>query len=311
MIGGTLQRDVRLDQAVKGVSQGGSIRVEDGGMEEPGAVAGRGRSVQAFPGIEADVVMVAACGEEGRRIPEALHFLKTEHVSVESQRSLQIGHLEMDVPDADLRMDSGSVHVKTLGRRPPVGQCRPAMVGMFWQHGWHLKHRSDLEWHFLSCRSDWCYVRDAMIDPDTPPSVPDPFVPPNPPVPPPPAVASGVSSDERTWAMFGHLSALTGLLTGGIGYIVGPLIIWQVKKDTMPFAAEQSKEALNFNISWLLWGLLLAAVTVPLIFLLVGFLLLPVLVVYPVVWAIFSIVAGLRANEGQPYRYPLTVRFIH
>lgn len=149
-----------------------------------------------------------------------------------------------------------------------------------------------------------------MIDPDTPPSVPDPFVPPNPPVPPPPALASGVSRDERMWAMFGHLSALTGLLTGGIGYIVGPLIIWQVKKDTMPFAAEQSKEALNFNISWFLWGLLLAAVTVPLVFLFVGLLLLPVLVVYPVVWAIFSIVAGLRANEGQPYRYPLTVRFV-
>jgi len=110
--------------------------------------------------------------------------------------------------------------------------------------------------------------------------------------------------------MLGHLSALTGLLTGGIGYIAGPLIVWQVKKDTMPFAASESKEALNFNISWFIWLLVLSAVTVPLMLLLVGFFLLPVLIIFPVVWAIFCIVGALRANEGKPYRYPLTVRFI-
>jgi uncharacterized Tic20 family protein len=149
-----------------------------------------------------------------------------------------------------------------------------------------------------------------MNDSDSPPPVPDPYVSPavtNPLAPPPAGV---ISSDERMWAMLGHLSALTGLLTGGIGYIAGPLIVWQVKKDTMPFASSESKEALNFNISWFLWGAILAAVTVPLMFLLVGFLLLPVLIVYPLVWAVFCIVGGLRANEGQPYRYPLTVRFI-
>jgi hypothetical protein len=140
-----------------------------------------------------------------------------------------------------------------------------------------------------------------MEDPYTPPSFPESAA--------PPAVI-GLSSEERMWAMFGHLSALTGLLTGGIGYIVGPLIIWQVKKDTMPFAASEAKEALNFNISWLLWALILGAVTFVLMLFFIGVLLLPVLAGLGIAWVVFSIIAGLKANEGKPYRYPLTIRFI-
>jgi uncharacterized Tic20 family protein len=140
-----------------------------------------------------------------------------------------------------------------------------------------------------------------MEDPYTPPSFPESAA--------PPAVI-GLSSEERMWAMFGHLSALTGLLTGGIGYIVGPLIIWQVKKDTMPFAASEAKEALNFNISWLLWALILGAVTFVLMLFFIGVLLLPVLVGLGIAWVVFSIIGGLKASEGKPYRYPLTIRFI-
>ncbi len=140
-----------------------------------------------------------------------------------------------------------------------------------------------------------------MEDPYTPPSFPESAA--------PPAVI-GLSSEERMWAMFGHLSALTGLLTGGIGYIVGPLIIWQVKKDTMPFAASEAKEALNFNISWLLWALILGAVTFVLMLFVIGVLLLPVLAGLGIAWVVFTIIGGLKANEGKPYRYPLTIRFI-
>lgn len=160
-----------------------------------------------------------------------------------------------------------------------------------------------------------------MNDPDMPPPPPtaDPSGAPPPqasPVPDPnappqqPALTGGVSSEERTWAMIAHLSALAGWLTGGIGNIAGPLIVWLVKKDTMPFAASEAKEALNFNISWLLWFLILCAVTVPLMLLFIGLLLIPVLIIGPVIWTVFCIVGGIRANEGRPYRYPLTVRFI-
>jgi uncharacterized Tic20 family protein len=140
-----------------------------------------------------------------------------------------------------------------------------------------------------------------MEDPYTPPSFPESAA--------PPAVI-GLSSEERMWAMFGHLSALTGLFTGGIGNIVGPLIIWQVKKDTMPFASAEAKEALNFNISWLLWALILGAVTFVLMLFFIGVLLLPVLAGLGIAWVVFSIIGGLKANEGKPYRYPLTIRFI-
>lgn len=137
----------------------------------------------------------------------------------------------------------------------------------------------------------------------------DPYTPPTS-VPPPPPPPVGLSSDERLWAMLGHLSALTGLLTGGIGNIVGPLIVWQVKKDSLPFAASEAKEALNFNISWLLWSLALGLVTVVLMLVFIGFLLLPVLALLGVAWLVLTIIAGLKANEGKAYRYPLTIRFI-
>ncbi|WP_255518991.1 DUF4870 domain-containing protein [Luteolibacter marinus] len=112
------------------------------------------------------------------------------------------------------------------------------------------------------------------------------------------------------WAMLGHLSALSELLTGGVGNIVGPLIVWQVKKDSMPFATAEAKEALNFNISWLIWGVLLTIVIIGLTFVGIGLLLFPLLWAYPVVWIIFIVIASLRANDGIPYRYPLTARFV-
>jgi uncharacterized Tic20 family protein len=138
-----------------------------------------------------------------------------------------------------------------------------------------------------------------MENPYTPPTVSDPA-----------AFSSVPSSEERMWAMFGHLSALTGLLTGGIGNIVGPLIIWQVKKDTMPFAAAEAKEALNFNLSWFLWALILVALTFVLMIVVIGVLLIPVIAILGIAWVVFSIIGGLKANEGKPYRYPLTIRFI-
>src|SRR5690606_33551559 len=71
--------------------------------------------------------------------------------------------------------------------------------------------------------------------------------------PPPPPAADAPSREERQWAMFAHLSALVGgLLTsaiGGWGFFIGPLVIWLMKKDEMPFAGDQAKEALNFNIT--------------------------------------------------------------
>ena len=116
------------------------------------------------------------------------------------------------------------------------------------------------------------------------------------------------SSDERTWAMFGHLSAFSAFLTG-IGMVVGPLIVWLVKRDTMPFVADQAKEALNFNITVLLVGvalLLLVILTFGIGLLIVG----PVGVVIFVAWVVLTIIATVNANNGTYYRYPFALRLI-
>jgi uncharacterized protein len=125
------------------------------------------------------------------------------------------------------------------------------------------------------------------------------------PPPPPPSdpVTVGPSAEERQWAMFAHLSALAGLVMP-FGSIIGPLVIWLIKKDTMPFVNDQGKEALNFNIT-----VAIAAVVCGLLcIVLIGFLLLPVLVI---LWLVFVIVGTIKANEGTLYRYPFALRLVN
>ena len=127
------------------------------------------------------------------------------------------------------------------------------------------------------------------------------------------SVPTTISADQRQWAMFAHLSAIVGgLLTGhfgGVGCVLGPLIIWAVKKDTMPFVADQAKEALNFNISVgiVLFALLLLTIgTLGIGIILTG----PAMLVVGVAALVFVIIAAVKANEGVAYRYPFTLRLI-
>ncbi|MBW4461106.1 MAG: DUF4870 domain-containing protein [Nodosilinea sp. WJT8-NPBG4] len=108
--------------------------------------------------------------------------------------------------------------------------------------------------------------------------------------------------ESRMWAMLAHLSALSGFVIP-FGNIIGPLVIWLVKRDEMSFVDDQAKEALNFNISMAIYGLISAV----LIVIAVGFLMLAVL---GIAWLVLSILAAVKANEGTAYRYPLTLRLI-
>ena len=115
--------------------------------------------------------------------------------------------------------------------------------------------------------------------------------------------------DERTWALLGHLSAFSAFIVAGIGCVLGPLIIWLIKRDTLPFAGDQAKEALNFNITVMLAGLALWIVTI--ITLGIGLLLtLPLGLALFAYWLVFTIVAAVNANNGIRYRYPLTLRLV-
>ena len=110
------------------------------------------------------------------------------------------------------------------------------------------------------------------------------------------------SAEDRQWGLFAHLSALSGVIIP-FGNIIGPLVVWQVKKDTSAFAANQGKEALNFNIT----VALAFVVAFILSFVLIGLLLMPLI---GLAWLVFAIIAAIKANNGEYYRYPFTLRLV-
>ena len=118
-----------------------------------------------------------------------------------------------------------------------------------------------------------------------------------------PQAPSGVRPEERTWGLLAHLSGLLIFTAVPFANIVGPLIIWLIQKDKMPFVDDQGKEALNFQISATIYifvsGLLCLAV--------VGFVLLPVAILFQL---IFTIIAALKANDGVAYRYLMCMRIV-
>lgn len=137
----------------------------------------------------------------------------------------------------------------------------------------------------------------------------------NPTMTPGPAAPAGApGAEERQWAMFAHLSALLGgLLTSGwagnLGFFIGPLVIWLLKKDTMPFVNDQAKEALNFAITVSI--LFLALLILTLMTLGVGALLtVPLMLIIGVAALVFVVIAAIKANEGVAYRYPFSLRLV-
>ena len=114
--------------------------------------------------------------------------------------------------------------------------------------------------------------------------------------------AGSPNAEERQWGLFAHLSALVGLVIP-FGNVLGPLFIWQIKKDTLPFAADQAKEALNFNITFTI-ALLVCTL---LMFVVIGWLLLPVVGLTGV---IFTVLAAIKAHNGEAYRYPFALRLV-
>ncbi len=112
-----------------------------------------------------------------------------------------------------------------------------------------------------------------------------------------------IVQEEKTWGMLAHLTSLSGLIIP-FGSLLGPLVVWLVKKDTMPFVADQGKEALNFNITVAIAAIVSGILTLVLI----GFLLLAVVAVG---WLVLTILATIEANKGVAYRYPFTLRLIN
>lgn len=116
-------------------------------------------------------------------------------------------------------------------------------------------------------------------------------------------IVAAPDKETNTWAMFTHLSALSGLIGVPFGHIVGPLVMWLIKKDQNPVLDAHGKEALNFQISSILY----AIVAFISLLVLIGFVLLPIVVLGNLV---LTIIGAVKANNGELYRYPLTIRFV-
>ena len=115
-----------------------------------------------------------------------------------------------------------------------------------------------------------------------------------------------VSSSEsaRSWCIGLHLSGLSGLiLSFALAHIVVPLVIWLVKRADSPEIDSTGKEVLNFQITYTIYSLIAGA----LCFVLIGFLILPIVLI---VWLVCIIIAAVKTSNGETYRYPVTIRFL-
>jgi uncharacterized Tic20 family protein len=136
------------------------------------------------------------------------------------------------------------------------------------------------------------------------------------PIPPLPPVTPVVApSSTRSWEVLCHLSSLLGLFFGFIWVpflnILAPLIVWLVKKNDSLGIDAHGKESINFHLSWTLYPMIAGILLTVSI---VGIILLPLLIlamyVQIAVMIVLTIIAGVKASNGELYRYPLTIRFL-
>jgi hypothetical protein len=120
--------------------------------------------------------------------------------------------------------------------------------------------------------------------------------------PPPTGELGAISKDERTLAMLCHLLSFSFVVIP-LGNILGPLVLWLVKKDEMAFVDRHGRAVLNFQITYTI----VVLVAVLLVFVGVGICILAAL---PVLHLITGIIGAVRAQDGRPYTYPMAIPFL-
>jgi len=111
--------------------------------------------------------------------------------------------------------------------------------------------------------------------------------------------------------MWCHLSALAGLVGVPFGNVLGPLLIWQIKKNEIPSVEVHGKAAVNFQLTVLIAALAAFAVAFVLSFFCLGWLLFPLVFAIYIAGIVFAVIAGIKANEGKEYRYPYSLNLIN
>ncbi|MDX2082293.1 MAG: DUF4870 domain-containing protein [Terrimicrobiaceae bacterium] len=125
---------------------------------------------------------------------------------------------------------------------------------------------------------------------------------PNMPVVPPAAP----DPETRQWILATHLTALVGLVVP-LGNLIGPLIVWLLKKQQFPAVDTVGRQVLNFQISWSIW------MVVSIIIAFVGScLVIPIIlpVVAWIAWLVLLIIGAVKASNGETYTFPLTIKFL-
>jgi uncharacterized protein len=115
---------------------------------------------------------------------------------------------------------------------------------------------------------------------------------------------AGASKDERNLAMFAHLSAFAWLIFPPGGNVVAPLLVWLTQREKSAFAADQSLEALNFNLTVFLAGIACGLLCIVGIGVFLS-------IILGIVWLIGTIIGAIRASEGQRFRHRFTLRLVH
>lgn len=110
-------------------------------------------------------------------------------------------------------------------------------------------------------------------------------------------------NEIRNWNMFCHLAALAGFTGIPAANVIGPLIIWLMKKNELPSVDEHGKDSINFQISVLIYII----VSWILCFIFIGFILLPIVGIGALICVI---IASIKASNGERFQYPATIRFI-
>ncbi len=106
----------------------------------------------------------------------------------------------------------------------------------------------------------------------------------------------------RQWAMFVHLSLLAGFVVPFAGFVL-PIVLWQVKKNELPGIDIHGKIVVN----WILSAIIYAFVCFLLVFVLVG---IPLLIALAILGIVFPIIGGVKASNGEVWKYPLSITFL-
>ena len=125
----------------------------------------------------------------------------------------------------------------------------------------------------------------------------------SPPPSPSPLPAASTSAEVRNWCVLCHASALAGLFFHFLGHLLGPLIVWLIKRADSPEIDAAGKESLNFQISMLIYDIIAGILCIVLIGI-------PILIALWVLNTVFVIIASVKTSNGEFYRYPFTIRLI-